>query len=28
MNFKDLLEVTVGSSDADNTCQCPKRGGQ
>jgi hypothetical protein len=28
MNFKDLLEVTVSSSDADNSCQCPKSGGQ
>jgi len=28
MNFKDLLEVTVSHSDADNTCQCPKSGGQ
>ena len=28
MNFKDLLEVTVARSDADNSCQCPKSGGQ
>jgi hypothetical protein len=28
MNFKDLLEVTASQKDTDNTCQCPKSGGQ